>query len=341
METVLIIGAGVAGSTLAALLAREGMPVHLIGSPPSRERFRIGETLPGFAAHWLDRHDLPGPLATDSPHWKIPGSVTAWEGPPMSKSYLGDPWGAHFRLDRPAFDGALYEAAIEAGALAHGTEATDVHATEAGWRVTTEDGMVRAGTDLVDATGRRAWATRGFREDRTEEDDPIAVWAVGQPTDRADRRTMIETGQAGWWYGCVLPDRRPLACLHTDKATASRLVRNPGAWLELLAETSLLPSVAPVADFAGAKTAATDARGVFRGPVIGPRWIAIGDAAVAFDPIAAHGISFALFGAERAKAWLTSAAPAEEAGKYEGFCADQWDAYSERKGVWRGDNSAA
>ncbi|ATB32101.1 NAD(P)/FAD-dependent oxidoreductase [Melittangium boletus] len=64
-----------------------------------------------------------------------------------------------------------------------------------------------------------------------------------------------------------------------------------------------------------------------RRPLVGERWIAIGDAALAFEPIAAHGISFALFSAQAAHRWIAS----QDAEAYAAFCEEQWRAYRERR----------
>lgn len=148
-----------------------------------------------------------------------------------------------------------------------------------------------AGDLLVDATGRRAWATRELRAGEEQQSPLIGVWAVGRKTQIKDRRTVTETGSAGWWYGCLLPTGHSIACLHCDKETAAALVREPQRWWALLVETRLLPRVAAPGDFLDARPRGTDARGVMRRPLVGERWIAIGDAALAFEPIAAHGIN--------------------------------------------------
>lgn len=323
----LILGAGTAGAALATLLAREGHEVSLIGPPPERDAQRIGECLPGFAAHWLRRHALPGPLDPGSAHGTIPGSLTAWNGPPLAKSYLGDPWGAHFRLDRQAFDQRLYDAALSAGAQAHPGLSVTRERTARGWTVTLASGERLSGDLLVDATGRRAWATREWRA-REEQPFPlIGVWAVGRETPLKDRRTVTETGSAGWWYGGLLPTGRALACLHCDKETAAALIREPRRWRELLAETHVLSRIAAPEDFVDARPKGSDARGVMRRPFVGERWIAIGDAALAFDPIASHGISFALFSAQAAHRWMLN----QDDGPYAAFCEEQWRAYSDRR----------
>ena len=224
--TSLIVGAGVAGSTLAALLAREGRAVVLIGPPPAGDGPRIGESLPGFAARWLQSNALPGPLAVGSPHWAVPGSVTAWERKPVVQSYISSPWGVHYRLDRSAFDRDLYRVALERGARAQPHDAISLARTKGGWRAVLETGEAIEGAHLIDATGRRAWATRRLRQPHAEKEAMIAVWAIGSKTTGKDRRTVTETVATSWWYGCLLPNGQPLACLHCPRQMAQELVRH-------------------------------------------------------------------------------------------------------------------
>lgn len=328
-----------AGCTAAVLLARAGHSVALVGPPPESAHDahpRIGETLSGAAVAWLDKHDLPGPLRHPNPHWKIPGSLTQWgSSPPVETNSLTERYGPPYRLDRLRFDQALYNATRETWTQRYGVEMATVEMKtvtpdEEGWSITLADGLAIATAFLFDATGRRARFTRS-RSTYIREDDPlIAVWAVSGPTTATDRRTVTQSAEKGWWYGCLLPNGRALACLHTTGKDAQQLKAHPSRWLDRLAKADMVCQIVEPGAFGSPEDLSlytTDAHGYLRAPLMGDRWVAIGDAALAFDPIAAHGISFALYSADRAvKTFLNNGQ-----GDYADFCTHQWSVYASKR----------
>ena len=72
------------GAIAAACLARRGLEVALI-DPGPRQGPMIGETLPAIAAEMLARRALPGSL-DDPRHVPISGTVSAWDGPPVTEA---------------------------------------------------------------------------------------------------------------------------------------------------------------------------------------------------------------------------------------------------------------
>lgn len=293
---VAVAGAGPAGSLAAALLARTGRRVALIDRPDDG-RQRIGESLPAAADRLLRRLGLPE-VAADGRHRRVRGTLSAWGGPPVLQDALTSPEGPDWRLDRPAFDAALRAAALAAGAVPVTGLATAIRGEAGDWRLDMAgDRPVRAAF-LIDATGRRAVVARRLGARRRGDAAMMAIWGVGAPRpadDRGTDRTLIEAVDEGWWYGAVLPDGRPLAALHGTPALARRMLARPDAWRGALAATALVGGrLGGAPAFDGVALSACDARGQVTDPPVGLGWAACGDAAVAFDPIAAQGLFNAL-----------------------------------------------
>jgi flavin-dependent dehydrogenase len=165
------------------------------------------------------------------------------------------------------------------------------------WRVTCSD-RARRCDFLVDATGRGARLTRGAGA-RTVRDDPQVAWiaAYGTAADDRDARTLVEAVDDGWWYTSLAPGNRRVVGFVT-------LPHTPVDFAERLAATTHV-----AARVRGARLLdgprATDASSAHLAPVAGPGWLAVGDAALAFDPLSSQGLFDALYtGMQGARAVL-------------------------------------
>ena len=157
-----------------------------------------------------------------------------------------------------------------------------------GWRLRLSDGE-EACDWLVDATGRRGAVARllGVKRRRFDRQVALVGWLATDRADDVDATLTVETTSSGWWYGCRLPGRRRVAGF----VTASR--PDPRTWESRLRATRHLGRLvegyrverAPVAR-------AADSTILER--CFGPGWIAIGDAAVSYDPLASRGLVGAL-----------------------------------------------
>jgi flavin-dependent dehydrogenase len=90
-----------------------------------------------------------------------------------------------------------------------------------------------------------------------------------------------------------LPDQSRVVCFHALPDTARRALREPGYWMHLLA-TSM--HVGPLVCDAEPLTRriGREACGATLTRHGGPGWLAIGDAAMSFDPLASQGLFHAL-----------------------------------------------
>lgn len=289
---VVVAGAGPAGSIAAREMARTGLKVltvdRLVKTAP-----KLGETLPGAALRLLERLGLEAVMSDpEQAHCPVGGSLVAWSTRTLTPTdALNDPAGRGRRLDRHLFDGDLRQACAAAGVVRHSADVVALTRMDGEWAIGLDDGTcVRAGW-IVDATGRRARVARLLGRNRRRSAPLVALYRTGMPSRNvALDRTILEAGADGWIYAGRLGAGCWVFGYHTSPRNAVRLRSNPADHLadapavrELLGEISFDPAVATL-----------DASSGRLDPPCGTGWIACGDAALSFDPIAGQGLFNAL-----------------------------------------------
>lgn len=290
---VVIAGAGPAGSVAALVLARAGRRVLLLESGATEER-KVGESLPGAARPLLRDLGLL-PLVEGGGHALSYGNLSAWgSGELIAVDFIRDPNGPGWHLNRAKFDAGLREAAVAAGAVQMCGRAGGAVRDGEGWRITSGGETISARW-MVDATGRRATLARSVGAIRRRDPHLVALytWAVSG-TSNGDSRTLVESAPDGWWYTSLLPDGTRMVALHVDAGEAAPILRAPGAWEDLLSRTIHVRRMLGDAVFP-APLRATEACGARLDRFAGEGWLAVGDAALSFDPLSSQGIFNALY----------------------------------------------
>ncbi|WP_347906007.1 NAD(P)/FAD-dependent oxidoreductase [Pseudomonas purpurea] len=287
---VLIVGAGPSGAVSARVLALAGYRVLLVDDVYSSSK-KIGENLIGAARPLLRDLGLL-PWVELSEPVSCSGTLAAWgEDVLRSNDFIRDPNGMGWSLDRSRFDACLRDAAISAGAEWRKVRLNAVEKYSGGWRATLNDGVVSPRW-IIDASGRRSILARRLGVSRRQDSDLVALYTWCQNRDQ-ETRTVVESSPRGWWYTATLPHERRVVALHVGTADASRLMRNQSDWSDLLAATQHIRSkFEPTTQ---APLFSTDASGSCLDLWSGEGWLAVGDAALAFDPLSSQGIFNALY----------------------------------------------
>ena len=296
---VAVLGGGPAGSAAALLLARSGVSVVLL----ERSRYdtdRIGETvLP----------EIQIPLQTlgtweffkRARHRPIGGISSVWGSAQRSESdFIFSPYGHGWVLDRRRFDAMLAEAATASGAnvkcCSHvvSCETQPNHNWIVRFRSYNKESAVNV-RFVLNATGR-AGAISGLISSRIYGDKSIGMIkrlrGGGEMCD--GERTLVEASKDGWWYSTWLPNNELLVVYMTDLIEYARAVgQHERVWTEGL---TLAPhTFARVVQCAASSKIRTVHSGCSRSQRGGgDRWLSIGDAALAFDPLCGQGILRAL-----------------------------------------------
>ncbi|MGW2485716.1 tryptophan 7-halogenase [Streptomyces sp. NPDC001606] len=295
-----IAGGGPSGAAAAITLAAAGRSVLLADAgtgPP-----KTGESLVP-AARMLLRDLGVDPGTLDRDHRVCQGTVSAWgSSDPQQVHFINDPHGHGWHLDRPAFDRLLRSRALAHGAQVaeHTTVGHPARDPDGGWRVT----LTAAGVHrtlhcrwLVDATGRRARVAVRCGALRHRYDRLLAVHLqlADDPRD-TEHLSLVESAADGWWYTAPCHPTGRLVTFFTDTDLTPAGLTTPEVFLSRLAATVHTAARAvdrpPRPGHLPLRCAAHTAR---LDPAVGDGWIAVGDAAAAYDPVSSQGVLTALY----------------------------------------------
>lgn len=310
-DAVLIVGGGPAGLALALVLSRAGVLVWVAESSNYTEP-RIGEHLPPDGVQTFNSLVPDRPLSS-AVHQTSGGVDAYWGGSvPSQMDYLFHPIGAGANLSRPTFDRELAKSCREAGAtIALSAVLASAVRKRTHWTTTLRvpGGSIELSpTLIIDATGRRSSFARSQGATIMAGDQQIAVLQFYPNTNateaNAGGRLLVEATENGWWYFAPLASGGSVATYMTDADMlphgGERALRE--WWIDQLRRTVHVK--AKVIDRHASKNGLLVrwARSQHLSHACGKGWLAVGDAAQAFDPLASNGIAKGLESARQSAA---------------------------------------
>jgi len=319
---VAIVGGGIAGcGTAIALRNRRPLSIALIHKAEAR-LFPVGETLQPQARELAEKLGILEELQR-TPHLPSNGVCSAWGDSALAyNDYLFQTSGKGWLLDRTAFDLSLLDKARSSGVHIVDAPYSRLESGADGrWLLSTLDGAAIRCRFVVDATGRRSAVAAGLGVPRIRFDELHAVYALWQGRPEVfPHHTLVESVESGWCYAAALPADRFVTAYFTDKAQikANRLTR-PDRLLPLLSRAPNIGRLLGTSSkLLGTRVAVADSSMLdFAGSERG--WLAVGDAASAYDPLSSQGIAKALGGSLAAAAaidsWLGG-----ESGAVDAYC---------------------
>ena len=297
---VTILGGGPGGAATALALRQLGHSVVVV-ERSNYEKIRIGETLLPSVKRLLVGLGVWDRFIAQN-HAPAVGIRSAWGRAELyDNDFIHNPYGHGWHIDRARFDEMLMLAAEQAGAHVYrGVQLVScLQDRDGDWRLDIISGAERKYWNtrfVVDATGRLARIARRQGVKRMAIDRLIAIVGFFSPArgQLTSHCTLIEASANGWWYSALLPDSRIVAAYMTDAdldTAAER--RQPRHWADQLQSTKHTRARV------GCRSLDTELR-VFAANTsrieqfTGWNWLAVGDAAITFDPLSSQGVFKAL-----------------------------------------------
>ena len=295
MHDAVVVGAGPAGCAMASTLLQAGLDVAVVDRGSDRHAVRLGESAPPGTEQTVA--SIFGARAFEREHHRPAyGNRAAWGSSELHDvDFMLNPFGRGWHLDRAAFDARLLEVVRQQGARVCG--AADVDRARF----------------VCDATGRAAAVARRLGARIVTGDRLVAlVGLFGHSTER-DRNstTTVEAVEDGWWYTTPIPGQRRVVAFLTDADLLGRHAsRSAPAFDAEVASTQHISGAISEHGYelAGAPRLVA-ARTAWLDEPAGPRWVAAGDAAAAFDPLSSQGILSALIMGREAGLALVDGTP--------------------------------
>jgi len=314
---VVIVGAGPASSAAANKLAQMGWQVLVLEHRPERSGY--GESLPPFSVNLV--RDLLS-ITSERGYRKagvraFPGNKSAWGNEQLETfDFCTHPSGHGLCVDRGLFDQALQQQASLAGAcylFGAKFSACEPH-PQNGWRVSVQytsedaDDAVDFATAsniqlrtryLADATGRQASVARsiGIAAQRTDKLCAVVQLYRSESSSNEPDYTLLEATENGWWYSNLLPDgQHRIVAFYSDRDLAvTREASTPSGFDALLNHTRHIKTALQPMSFVKCGTLrGTAACSQRLDSFVANGFVAIGDAAQAYDPLSSQGITKAL-----------------------------------------------
>ncbi|MCC7091746.1 MAG: FAD-dependent monooxygenase [Nitrosomonas sp.] len=297
---VVVVGGGPCGLAASLRLANNGLRVALI-EKGSYHQPRVGEHLPASAMGVLQELGISAICSDATSHLHCAGVVSWWgnEHTPHELDYFYHPFGHGLNLTRPQFDRQFADHVRRQGTLIlEHAKIQQLSWTGAAWRIDIVTEEVRCCMEtqfVLDASGKSASIARTQASHIIAWDAQIALirnyHSCAGPINDRTTHIVIEPCEIGWWYFAPLADGQGVCMFITDPDLIDlRKHSIENSWRVVLGKTR---AVAPILQsFATmSKPVVCSARSQRLDHFFSDRWLAIGDAAMAFDPLSSQGIT--------------------------------------------------
>jgi flavin-dependent dehydrogenase len=221
--------------------------------------------------------------------------LSAWGSALLAERHsILNPLGPGWYLDRPHFDDILLKNTL-LNSTGPALRASVVGAARQHdrWTLTLNEAPNSLEADIViDATGRASALSRRIGIPRLSIDQQVCVSARYPASDLSGSEALVESAPGGWWFSAPAAAGEVAVAYFTDSDLLPRDFRNPAAWTRLLQGAP--HTYARVNSTDGAALHICSASSSYLRECAGEGWFAVGDAAIAYDPLASQGILKAL-----------------------------------------------
>lgn len=302
---LLILGAGPAALCAAIAACQTGQRVCVIGQPHTGQ-FGIGESLPAVTLRIFKRLGLGHIEQFLGPNHLLPCSANMsqwgtdkWE----VRDSIHDPEGGGWHIDRMELERRLFQTAIKIGVDIRVAKLTTLQDDGRLYRIHAQTGTASIQLEapfLIDATGRKAWLVRRLAGAPRKYSHQFSImgWTKTSSND-VENYTRIKAVESGWWYTSRLPGQVRAFGFQGLPDQVQTYYKSPDIFMNDICAAEFFPNSEIVFDWL-ASLQSSDSSVTLAPKIAGPRWLAIGDAALSFDPLSAQGLYFAFYSAIRA-----------------------------------------
>lgn len=326
-----MIGGGIAGAAAVISLAQAGIHVLWLRPEWYSDIHKVGESLAPAANPILSSLGLSH-LIEGTSHRRANATFSAWgQEALIERNSAVHLEGAGSIIDRIKFEHDLFITANEASALVIEDDLVSLSEEGGIWQLLTGKGTQLNARFVIDATGRSQVVGKALIQNNKAlikssnaidekshhdviisetSDHLVAAYCFLKQKENSNvlvtPATLLETVENGWWYASLLPTGSLTLNYYSDPDLMPKgLATNLDLWLKLIQHTKHIAYWIEDGEFeinTPPQLASAATRWLSPAAGINQKagWAAIGDAAVAFDPLSAHGITTALWAAARA-----------------------------------------
>jgi flavin-dependent dehydrogenase len=293
---VVIVGAGVAGLSAAAALAKHGLNIAVIDKGHANV-IKTGECLMADALPIMTRLGLSAEFLKAN-HQSLQSYQVTWgEQAMFERHLLTSPTGAGWIVNRQKFDAMLIAHCAKSKVTLHWqSQLDDIERVNNGlWKLGIKGAENKSITAkfVIDASGRSRALTRRLGINKQHLDKMVASCChINNDYNLSSASATIASDQNGWWYYAKFSSKQGSLCYFTDsdlplpshdKSLLANAVEN----------TALAPLLVDATPVSGTFQRCSANSSALQ-HCVGDGWLALGDAANSFDPLSSYGMTSAL-----------------------------------------------
>jgi flavin-dependent dehydrogenase len=293
---VIIIGAGVAGMSAASALANRGLRVAIIDSATA-DAVKTGECLMADALPIMARLGLSEDFL-GAKHRSLQSYRVAWgQQNTYERHLLTSPTGAGWIVNRQHFDAMLLAHCQQQQVQMYWQCAlkTVVKDTSGDWQLYIKGAEPQSlsARFVIDASGRARAFTRRLGIAKQQVDQLVASCChIHSNCELSAAQATIISDKQGWWYYAKYSNTQASLCYFSDADLPL-----PNSSVALLSAANNQPLLVELLADAKPITSTFKRCAAYSSALqycVGDDWLAIGDAALSFDPLSSYGMTSAL-----------------------------------------------
>lgn len=294
---VIILGGGPAGSAAALTLKKINNYDIIVIEKSNYDELKIGETIQPECRPLLKHLGVWESFVNDD-HLPSNGTSAIWGSNEINyNDFIFNAHGYGWHLDRTRFENMLACEAIKTGVnvLTRTSFTASKKLSDDKWLIeckTDEESLLEIKSSFViDASGRKTVFAKDQHSKKIVHDNLCGIFTFTEISNPDfNSFTFVEAVHDGWWYSARLPDNKVVLGFMTAGSFIKEKQLNwKSNFLQYLKTTEQTKE-----RFYNAETfsdpVVVSANSYILDKIVGDGWLAIGDAACAFDPLSSQGI---------------------------------------------------